>query len=319
MNSQQINISIVIVSWNAKKYLTGCLESLRAQDIKEEMEIIVVDNASSDGSPEAVRELFPQVKVVETDANLGFAKANNIGIKESKGKYVALINSDVMILDGCLNGLQDFMDSNTDVGLCAPRLLNGDMTIQFSCRNFPTIWRLFCDSLKLNQFLPWWRLFEGEEMKMFAYDRQTEVDAVSGAFMFVRKEAFAIVGLLDERFFIYSEDVDWCKRFRDAGWKIVFFPKVEAIHYGGGSSAVDSTRFSVEKERAVFLYWKKHHSRISQLVLPWVFTLHHFVRIVAAGLLYIVIPSGRPMILKTLCENLTGMLSLMRGQMKEKI
>lgn len=314
MNSREIDVSIVIVSWNAKAHLMDCLESLQTQGPKKEMEIIVVDNASSDGSPDAVRALYQQVKVIETGSNLGFAKANNIGIRECNGKYVALLNSDVTILDGCLNGLQDYMNSNPGVGLCAPRLLNRDMTVQYSCRNFPTIWRLFCGSLRLDKLPFLHRLFEGEEIKTFAYDRETEVDAVSGAFMFARREVFEKVGLLDERFFMYSEDVDWCKRLRDAGWKVAFFPEAEAIHYGGGSSSGESTRFYIEKERAVFLYWEKHHSGLSQFILSRILFLHHFVRIVTGGLLYLVKPSRRPSILPVLNKNLAGIRLLVSGR-----
>ena len=314
MNSRRINISIVIVSWNAKAHLMDCLESLHAHGPKGQMEIIVVDNASSDGSPEAVKAFYPQVEVIETGSNLGFAKANNIGMLESTGKYVALVNSDVKILEGCLEGLRDFMDANPGVGLCAPRLLNRDMTVQYSCRNFPTLLRLLWNSLRLDKLIPWFDIFEGEEKKSFSYDRQAEVDAVSGAFMFVRKKALEKVGLLDERFFMYSEDVDWCKRFHDAGRRIVFFPEAEAIHYGGGSSSGEATRFFIEKERAVFLYWKKHHSRLSWFILFWILFLRHSVRILAGGLLCLIKPSRRPAVLPVLSKHLAGMRLLVSGR-----
>lgn len=312
--SQRIDVSIVIVSWNAKTYLMGCLASLHAHGPEGEIEIIVVDNASSDGSAEAVQAVYPQVKIIETGSNLGFAKANNIGIRESTGKYVVLVNSDVKVLEGCLKGLRDFMDTNPCIGLCAPRLLNRDMTVQYSCRNLPTLWRFLCDSLRFDKLLSWCHIFEGEEMKAFAYDKTTEVDAVSGAFMFTSRKALEQVGLLDERFFMYSEDVDWCKRFHDAGWTVVFFPETEAIHYGGGSSANESTRFSVEKERSVFLYWKKHHWKFSRFLLFWVFLLRHFVRIVVCGLLYLVKPSRRLSILPMLNKNLAGVRFLINGK-----
>jgi hypothetical protein len=283
----------VIVNWNTKAYLLQCLESIEKQKSAYRVEIVVVDNDSSDGSAEAVEKRFPHVRVIRTGDNLGFARANNIGIRESGGEYVCLVNSDVEMLPDCLARLNEFMDADHAIGLCGPRLLNRDLSVQYSCRHFPTLGRLVCDALKLSRLFPSVRVFSGEEMKHFAYESACEVDALSGAFLVARREAVAGVGLLDEGFFMYSEDVDWCRRFHEAGWKVAFFPGSEAVHFGGASSAADPAAYGVEKERAVLRYWRKYHSRPSFHFLRLVRSLHHVLRLVSSAVQYVVRPSYR--------------------------
>lgn len=314
VNSRRIDLSVIVVSWNARSYLLECLESLRSQNDGLDKEIIVVDNGSSDGSPEGVSQEFPEVMLIQSEHNLGFAKANNIGIGQSKGKYVCLVNSDVVLLDGCLAALRDFMENNPEVGLCGPRLLNGNTTVQHSCRRFPTVWRLFCDAFRLHRVFAHSSLFAGEEMTDFSYDSKNEIEALSGAFLIVRKKAIAEVGLLDESFFMYSEDVDWCRRFYEAGWKVSFFPGSQAIHFGGGSSAAESSRFSVEKQRSVLIYFRKHHGRISCTLIRVIFLLHHLIRMFGAGILYVVKPSRRSAVLVLLNRATAGLHFAVKGR-----
>jgi GT2 family glycosyltransferase len=229
------------------------------------MEVIVVDNNSSDGSPEMVEAEFPHVKLIRAGANLGFSKANNVGIRQSGGRYVSLINSDAKVLGNCLDVLVDYMDQHPDVGNVAPKVLNGDMTLQANCRRFPTLWNNFCEASGISKLLRTNRYFTDELMHDFAHDREMDVDVLVGCFWLVRKEAFEEVGLLDEDFFIYAEDVDWCKRCWDSGWKVTFFPGAEAVHYRGGSSSNDPGRFTEEQYKAVLQYWQKHHGPAAQL------------------------------------------------------
>jgi hypothetical protein len=212
-----MDISVVILSWNDKQHLDGLLKSLANSTGTRSMEIIVVDNASTDGSPEMVETEFPGVKLIKNKENLGFPKGNNVGVMASRGKYVYLLNSDIKVLDGCIDALADYLDQNPRVGMVGPKILNRDMTHQSSCRTFPTLWNNFCSAAGLAKAFAGSKFFSGEHMMYFKGDRTLEVDVLVGCFWAVRREAIDQFGLLDEGFFIYAEDVDWCKRCWKAG------------------------------------------------------------------------------------------------------
>ena len=279
---EQPRISAVIVSWNARAYLQECLSSI-ATNVAEPIEVIVVDNASSDGSPEMVQENFPWVTLVQTGANLGFSKANNIGIARCKGKYIGLINSDVHVLPGCLEHLADFLEINPDVGMVGPRVLWGDRTLQSSCRRFPTIWNNVCEVLGLHRLFPKSSFLAGEHMFFFSYDRPAEVEVLVGCFILARQKAVTEFGGLDERFFMYGEDIDWSQRCRAAGWKVMFSPGAEAVHYAGGSSANNRTRFTVEQLKARLQLWKKHYPPAMVLSLRCLLVLQAVSRLLRAA------------------------------------
>ena len=234
-----IDISVVILSWNDKDHLVELLDSL--QSTKRSMEIIVVDNASTDGSPELVEAKYPHVILIKNKENLGFPKGNNMGTRASRGKYVYLLNSDIKVLEGCMDALADFMDQNPKVGFCGPRIFNKDLTHQSSCRRNPTLWNNICSASGLASVFRGSKFFSGEHMFYFKGDRQIDVDVLVGCFWVVRRAAIDEFGLLDEGFFIYAEDVDWCKRCWKAGWRVVFFPG-QAIHYGGASTTKKGPR-----------------------------------------------------------------------------
>jgi GT2 family glycosyltransferase len=306
----KVDISIVIVSWNAKKYLTDCVESLLSQESSRTMEIIVVDNASTDGSPEVIMERFPEVILIQNEKNLGFAKANNIGINRSTGKYICLINSDIKILNGCILKLYYFMEENSPAGIIGPKILNSDLSSQSSCRRFPSLWNNFCSAFGLNKISPNSKEFSGEQMFYFQHNRVERVHVVSGCFMMVRRKALDQVGYLDDQFFMYSEDIDWCKRFWDAGWEVAFSPNARAIHYGGASSSNSPIKFSVEQEKAILQYWAKHHSRPAQSTIFLIIFIKHVVRILLGSLLYILKPSDRRKITLYIKEHITYIYSL---------
>jgi GT2 family glycosyltransferase len=269
-------ISIIIVSWNARDYLRQCLASLFSESCRHPLEVIVVDNASADGSPEMVAKDFPQVRLIRNAENLGFARANNIGISAATGKYVSLVNSDVKILPDCFNRLVEYAEAHPDVGMVGPRVIGGDGKLQRSCRGFPTVWNMFCRALALDSFFPGTRLFTGYSLRYWPQDTVHPVDILSGCFWLARRQALDEVGLLDESFFMYGEDMDWCKRFWKQGWKLVFVPEAEAIHYGGASSANAPVRFYIERHRADLQYWQKHHSRPA-VVCYFVLTCLHLL------------------------------------------
>jgi len=288
-----LDVSIVIVSWNTRDILRGCLKAMYAQTKGIALEVIVVDNASTDGSVETLETQFPQVKLIRNSENLGFAKANNIGIRASRGSYVCLVNSDVIVLEGCIENLKEFMDANPSAGISGPKILNPDRTLQPGCRNFPTIWNNLCQALGLNYLFPKSAFFSEPFMKYWAHDKVRKVDVITGCFWMVRREAIDEVGLLDEDFFIYGEDIDWCKRFHNAGWDVVFYPGAEAIHIGGASSGNAPIKFYLEMQKADLHYWRKHHGRIGRAGYLAIILIRQTLRVVFGAIRYITHPSKR--------------------------
>ncbi|HTY85973.1 MAG TPA: glycosyltransferase family 2 protein [Candidatus Acidoferrum sp.] len=279
------DISVIIVSWNAHGHLRDCLDSIRKTGGSWIREVVVVDNASSDGSPEMVARQFPEVKLVRNKENLGFARANNLGIKISAGAYLALINSDVVVHPGCLKRLAAFLDTRPDVGLVGPKILGRDGLLQRTCRLLPGVWNIICETLALDRLFSKWPLFSGREMRHWNQDTEAEVEVLSGCFWLVRRSAVERVGGLDERFFFYAEDIDWCKRFNDAGWKVCFFPDAQATHFGGGSSLNVPLRYSIEMVRANLAYWKKHHGTLGRITYRCLAIVYHLVRLLPLSIM----------------------------------
>jgi GT2 family glycosyltransferase len=261
--SSKFALSVVIVSWNARKYLLQCLASLTGQACRYPMEVIVVDNASSDGSADAVAESYPGVRLIRNTENAGFAKANNIGVAASTGRYLCFVNSDVKVLPDCISRLVEYCEEHTEVGMVGPRILGGDGKLQRSCHGFPGLWNMFCRALALDSMFPRIKMFTGYSLSHWPQDSLRPVDILSGCFWLVRRDALNQIGLLDETFFMYAEDMDWCKRFWAHRWPVVFVPSAEAIHYGGASSSNSPVRFYIERQRADLQYWRKHHSGLA--------------------------------------------------------
>jgi GT2 family glycosyltransferase len=258
--SSRVSVSVIIVSWNAREYLRQCLASLSAEVCRYPMEIIVVDNASSDGSSDCVETEYPGVRLIRNAENLGFAKANNIGVSVSRGEYLCFVNSDVKVLPDCINRLVEYSKEHPEAGMVGPRIIGGDGQLQRSCRGFPSVWNMFCRALALDTIFKNCELFTGYVLSHWPQNSLRKVDILTGCFWLVRRQALAQVGLLDESFFIYGEDMDWCRRFWSKGWLVVFVPSAEAIHYGGASSSNAPVRFYIERQKADLQYWRKHHS-----------------------------------------------------------
>jgi GT2 family glycosyltransferase len=273
-----MDISVVIVAWNAKHYLELCLESLEKAPPRRSMETFVVDNASADGTVERVETRFPWVRLIKSPVNLGFAKGNNLAIRQCQGRYITLVNPDVIVLPGCLDALADFLDQNPKVGNVGPRVLNPDMTMQSTCRRFPTLWNNLCEATGLAAKFKKSRLFAGEHMFYFAHDRTRPVDVLVGCFSMIRREAFDAVGLLDEGLFMYGDDVDWCRRAWKAGWEVVFYPGAGAIHDRGKITAPYPVRFAVAQQKSVLYYWSKYHSLFGSLGIRCILLIHHLLR-----------------------------------------
>jgi GT2 family glycosyltransferase len=273
-----MDLSVVIVGWNARHYLELCLESLESAPPRRSMETFVVDNASSDGTSEMIAAKFPWVKLIRSEKNLGFSKGNNLAIRQCQGRYIALVNPDVIVFPGCLDALADFLDQNPKVGNVGPRVFNPDLSQQSTCRRFPTLWNNFCSATGLASAFKKSRLFAGEHMFYFPHNRELRVDVIVGCFSMIRRETFDTVGLLDEKLFMYGDDVDWCRRCWKAGWQVVFFPGAQAIHDRGKITAPYPVRFALAQQRSVLYYWSKHHGLFGKLGIGSITVFHHLVR-----------------------------------------
>jgi hypothetical protein len=237
------DLSIIIVSYNTRNLLQECLRSIFQETKGLEFEVIVVDNASTDGSREMLEQEFPQVKRIYNSENKGFAAANNQGITKADGEYVLLLNSDTKILDGAVFKTVEFMKQRPEANIVGCKLLNADGTLQPSCRSFPSVWNLFSESLFLYKLFKRTQLFGKYHMSYFDYDSIHEVDVVMGAFMMIRREVFEKVGLFDESYFMYTEETEFCYRAKKQGYKVLFTPLACVFHYGGGSIRNEQSYF----------------------------------------------------------------------------
>lgn len=265
MLKKTVDLSIIILSYNTKDVLKDCLVSLlAAKKTNDQWEIIVVDNASSDGSPEMIQKEFPEVVLFLQKKNAGFSVGNNIGIKKSKGTYVLLLNSDTEISPGAIQETLRYFQHHADVGVITCKLIRPDGTMDPAChRGFPTPWAALTYFAGLERLFPASKLF-GRYHQGYKDMRQPhEIDSPSGAFYLVRREVIDKVGLLDEHFFMYGEDLDWSYRIKSAGWKIIFYPFVSILHnkwQSGKAHPDQAQRRQTQKHffDAMQLFYKKH-------------------------------------------------------------
>jgi GT2 family glycosyltransferase len=241
--------SAVIVTYNALPWVEQCLQSVR------EVETIVVDNGSTDGTVDVVRELFPDARVLERE-NRGLAAGWNEGLAVTSGRYVLILNADAWLTEGSLERLVAFAEEHPEAAIVGPRLSNPDGSLQRSVRGFPTLWRLATEYLFLRKLAPRSRLLNAFYAGGFAHDRVLEAEVVMGACMLARRDAVEAAGPLDEDFFLFSEETDWCYRFARAGWKVLFFPGAECVHVGGASHG---GRLFRENVRGHLRFFAKHH------------------------------------------------------------
>jgi hypothetical protein len=245
---EQPDVSVVVVTWNALPWLEQCLDSVRGRDL------IVVDHGSTDGTVAFVRERYPDVRVLEQE-NKGMGGGNNAGMRVAGGRYFFLLNSDAWVVADGLDKLVEFADAHPEAAVVGPKLLNTDGTLQRSARGEPTVWRLATEYLFIRKLAPRTRLLNPLYRGDFAHDTTAEVDWLYGPALLVRHEAADAVGLFDEDFFMFSEEVDWLTRFRRAGWKVLFFPGAEVVHVGGASHG---GQMYVENLRGQLRFLAKH-------------------------------------------------------------
>jgi GT2 family glycosyltransferase len=288
-----VDLSVIIVSWNAKDYLAKCLRSIEQTRGELDLEVIVADNASSDGSDNMVESDFPWVRLIRTGANLGFAKGNNVAIRAGSGRYFALVNSDVEVLPDCFQNLIRHMDAHPEIGLGGPRVLNADGSLQVSARKPITLWTTLCQAIYLHRLFPRSAFFSHSLMEYWDHKDTRKVSVLSGCFWIARSEALDRVGLLDESFFMYGEDVDWCLRFAKGGWEVVLIADAQAIHYGGGSSRNFPVKYYLEMRKAQFRCWRKYHAPATRPLFWLVSFLHELIRVKLAAVKYTVKPAAR--------------------------
>ncbi len=264
-------LSISLVNTNNRKLLQVCLQSLYEVDHGVEFETILVDNVSTDGSPEMVRDEFPQVKQIINTIRKGFAANHNQAIEASQGEHVFVLNEDTVVRPGSLKALCDFLDAHPDVGAVGPRLENPDGTLQKSCYRFPSPVRVVAENLLLVAAFPNSKLWG--DYRAFNHDTLRYVDFVSGAAVMVRREVLEKTGLLDDGFFIYAEETDWQLRMHKDGWKVAFLPDVTIVHYGGQSSVAIKDRQFCEFYRSQLRFMRKHYGPMAEFVnrsITWV-------------------------------------------------
>lgn len=274
-----VDLSVIIVSYNTREILLGCLQSVfdtldetiaanrysaDARALSRGYEVIVVDNASGDGSGPAVAERFPQVRLIENEFNSGFSAANNQGVAIAQGRYVLLLNPDTIVYPGAIAEMVRFMDRFPRAGMVTSKLLNPDGTLQHSAFKFPTLWMTFLDFFPLNHRLLNSRL--NGRYPASDYRRPFEIDHPLGACMLVRREVLERVGSLSEEYFMYCEEIDWCMRIKKDHWRIYCVPTAEVVHLGGQSTRQIADRMYVELFRSRLLLHRKHYNPLYQVL-----------------------------------------------------
>ncbi len=272
------DISIVITYYNSPKYLKDCVDSIINSVRGLSIEIIVVDDASGDHSAKQLAEKYRQVRVIRNDSNLGYVRSNNIGIKASKGRYVLSLNNDTLIKNAALEKLAVFMESHPEAGAVGPKLLNSNGSVQYQCRRgFPTPSNSFFYFSGLSRLFPKNKAISGYLMTHLDDKSTVEVDSLCGAAMMVRREVIDSIGLMDEKYVMYGDDIDWCFRIKKAGlpagkagWRIYYHPDAEIVHYGGrGGSRGWPFRNVIEFHRAMAVFYKKHYSSGPFFAFNW--------------------------------------------------
>lgn len=258
----EMDLSIIIVNYNTRELTLQCISTVYESNIENNLEVFVVDNNSSDNSVEAIRQQFPNVILIENKENVGFSKANNQAIKQATGAFVLLLNSDTIVKENTLSIMLQYMKENEDVGAAGCEVLLPDGTLDKAChRGFPTPSASFYYMTGLAKKYsnnPRFNLYHKSYLNM---DEIHEIDCLVGAFMIVRAETIKQVGMLDENFFMYGEDIDWCYRIKEAEWKVIYNPTASIIHYKGASSRKKPAKIVYEFHRAMYLFHKKHYAK----------------------------------------------------------
>ncbi|MFQ5434808.1 MAG: glycosyltransferase family 2 protein [Anaerolineae bacterium] len=285
-----MNLEIIIVSWNVKQLLADCLESVFTCPPETPFRVVVVDNASTDGSAEMVRTRFPQVQLIESEENLGFAGGNNLALAQSEAELALLLNPDTAVRPGAIQALVDFLAQRPEAGAAGSRLLNPDGTLQHpSCHPAPTLarelWRLF----HLDRIRP----YGAYHMASWSLTEPRPVDVIQGASLLLRRSVLDRIGLLDESYFMYSEEVDLCLRIQRAGWELFWVPASQVVHYGGQSTRQVAAAMFQQLYRAKLMYFRKHYGKLTGVMYKLVLTAASLARLLLTPLAFLQRPSVR--------------------------
>ena len=269
-----MDVSIVIASYDTRDYLAQCLDSIRAGHEGVEHEVFVVDNGSQDGSAAMVAESYPEVELISNDVNLGFSKANNLALPRTTGRYVLLLNPDTRLKSNTLAEMVRLMDARPDVGMAGVKLRREDGGIDQACRRgFPTPVNAFGKLTGLDRLFPRSKALGGYNLRWEDPDGEYEVDAVVGAFMFLRREVVDEVGMLDESFFMFGEDLDWCYRVKRRDWKVLYVGSQEILHVKGAATRKNPLEMNAHFHRAMLIFHKKHLDQRYPFFVNWLVSL----------------------------------------------
>ncbi len=286
--------TVIIVSWNCRDYLRACLRSLEETDIRSVGEIVVVDNASTDGSAEMVRKEFPSATIYQSESNIGFAAANNLAIRNARSQYVLLLNPDTEVLRPGLLPLVGFMDRHPGAWAAGPTLLNTDGSLQRTGVRFPGVWNVFAESFFLDRLFPNTRVF-GRHRELYNTGREPRrVDFAQGSCLIARRGSIVqSVGLIDEGYFMYFEETDWCYRMHKAGGEVWICPEVQVVHHGGGEIGHYDEQRILHFHRSLFRYLKKNSHRMTLVCVRGIIVVRSVVRILAWSVIALVRPTLR--------------------------
>jgi GT2 family glycosyltransferase len=271
----KIDVSVIIVSWNTCNLLCDCLRSIYEQTSEITFEVIVIDNASGDKSAQMVQKEYPQVILLENSNNRGLAAANNQGIAVAKGRYVLLLNSDTMICDRAIEKSVKYADSRARAAVVGCQVWKNQDVVQMTCFRFPSLMNLFLRFSGLARIFKYNRFFGREMMLWWRRDNERKVDVVSGMFMLVRRGAIETVGLMDEAYFMYYEETDWCYRFAQAGWERLFWPGTHIIHVNGGDHSTKQVALPmfIQLQKSQLIFFRKNHGVYSYWVARFLLAL----------------------------------------------
>jgi len=267
MTAGKSDISIVIVSWNVRDLLKRSLESIYKFSSGVDLEIFVVDNNSSDGSQDMIKAHFPGVNLMENRENLGFAKANNLALARSSGRHILFLNPDTELIDNSLKSMMLFMEEHPDASALGCKLLYPDGSLQPSCRHFPSIFTDLMESLYLDWLFPGNPVFNYYRMGLWQHDTIKSIDVPYGACLLIRKKTLEKVGFMDERFFMYYDEIDLCYRIKKRGGKIYFTPDIRIIHCANASSNQTPLESERYKYRSKLLFFKKRYGPLGVIIL----------------------------------------------------
>lgn len=285
------DVSVIVVNWNTRDLLRNCLNSIITQTSVAH-EIIVVDNASSDGSADMVRTEFPSATLIANSKNGGFAAANNQGLRISRGRTVLLLNPDTLILDGAIDHMLAWLDRHPGVGCVGCQVLEGPGVIQRTCFADPTVLNSVMLEFGLMRLAPWIPAFGRSWYTDWDRRSEREVDVVSGMFMLVPRAVMDQVGLLDDAFFVYAEESDWCRRIRKAGYTCVFSPDAQIIHLDGGSKSTSQirSRMYVQMQKSHLIYSRKHSGALGYAIIRFLYLVTSTLRLAVFSALRLVRP-----------------------------